>query len=110
MFTNSQNILLTPIEYLKGVGPLKGDMLRKELGISTFGDMLQHYPFRYMDRSSFTKIKEITGGATVQLIGKITHSELIGGQRGKRLVATFKDDTGGMDLVWFQGIVGVERA
>lgn len=111
MFTNSRDILQTPIEYLKGVGPLKGDLLRKELGIHTFGDMLQYYPFRYMDRSSFTKIKDIPeGGATVQLIGKITYLEMAGSQKGRRLVGTFKDGTGSMDLVWFQGISGVERA
>ena len=111
MFTNNRDKLLTPIEYLKGVGPGKGAILRKELKIDTFGDMLQIYPFRYLDRSSFTKIKDIPeGGTTVQLIGKITYSEIVGHQKGRRLVATFKDDTGGMDLVWFQGIVSVERA
>lgn len=110
MFTHSRDILLTPIEYLKGVGPLKGDLLRKELNIHTFGDMLSHYPFRYMDRSSFTKIKDIPEeGAIVQLIGKITYSEVTGNGKGRRLVATFKDGSGGMDLVWFQGIVGIER-
>ena len=57
MFTHKNDILLTPIEYLKGVGPQRGELLRKELGIHTFGDMLTHYPFRYMDRSSFIKIK-----------------------------------------------------
>jgi ATP-dependent DNA helicase RecG len=111
MFTNSRDKLLTPIEYVKGVGPGKGAILRKELKIDTFGDMLQIYPFRYLDRSSFTKIKEIPdGGSTVQLIGRITYSEIVGHQKGRRLVATFKDETGAMDLVWFQGIVGVERA
>lgn len=110
MLTNSKDILLTPIEYLKGVGPLKGDLLRKELNIHTFGDMLQMYPFRYMDRSSFTKIKDIPEeGLTVQLIGKITYSEIIGSQRGRRLVGTFKDGTGSMELVWFQGIAGIEK-
>lgn len=111
MFTNSRDLLQTPIEYLKGVGPLKGDMLRKELSIHTFADMLYLYPFRYMDRSSFAKIQDIPeGGATVQLIGKITYSEIIGGAKARRLSATFKDGTGSVDLVWFQGISGVERA
>ncbi len=111
MFTNNRDKLLTPIEYLKGVGPLKGDLLRKELHINTFADMLYFFPFRYMDRSSFTKIKDIPeGGTTVQLLGKITYSEIVGDQKARRLVATFKDDTGGMDLVWFQGISGIERA
>ncbi len=110
MLTNSKDILLTPIEYLKGVGPLKGDLLRKELNIHTFGDMLQMYPFRYMDRSSFTKISDIPeDGSTVQLIGKITFSEILGSQRGRRLVGTFKDGTGSMELVWFQGIAGIEK-
>lgn len=111
MFTNSRDKLLTPIEYLKGVGPLKGDLLRKELNIQTFGDLLVLYPFRYLNRSSFTKIKQIPEeGSVVQLIGKITHYETIGQQKGRRLVATLKDDTGSVDLIWFQGIVGIERA
>lgn len=109
MFTHSKNSLLTPIEYLKGVGPIKGELLRKELNIHTFGDMLLHYPFRYMDRSSFTQIKDIQEGNYVQLIGKITHSEVVGTHRSKRLTAILKDDTGAIELIWFQGIVGIER-
>jgi ATP-dependent DNA helicase RecG len=110
MFTHKNDLLLTPIEYLKGVGPLKGDMLRKELSIHTFGDMLNFYPFRYMDRSSFIKIKNIPEENTfVQIIGRITYSELIGTGRSKRLVANFKDDTGTIELVWFQGIYWLEK-
>jgi ATP-dependent DNA helicase RecG len=110
MFTHKNDILLTPIEYLKGVGPQRGELLRKELGIHTFGDMLTHYPFRYMDRSSFIKIKDIPeDGAFVQIIGKIIFSEIVGTARARRLVASFKDDTGMIELVWFQGISWLEK-
>ncbi len=110
MFTHKNDILLTPIEYLKGVGPHRGELLRKELDIHTFGDLLTHYPFRYMDRSSFVKINTIPeDGAFVQVIGKITFSEIVGTGRGRRLVATFKDETGMIELVWFQGITWIEK-
>ncbi len=109
MFLNSKNSLLTPIEYLKGVGPQKGELLKKELNIHTFGDMLSVYPFRYLDRRNIAKVKNIQEGEWVQLIGKITHSEVIGVQRAKRLNAIFKDETGGLNLVWFQGISWIEK-
>jgi|688.fasta_scaffold173329_1 ATP-dependent DNA helicase RecG len=110
MFTHKNDILLTPIEYLKGVGPHRGEVLRKELEIHTFGDLLTHYPFRYMDRSSFVKVNLIPeDGAYVQIIGKITFSEIVGTGRGRRLVATFKDETGMLELVWFQGISWMEK-
>ena len=110
MFTHKNDILLTPIEYLKGVGPHRGEVLRKELEIHTFGDLLTHYPFRYMDRSSFVKVNSIPeDGACVQIIGKITFSEIVGTGRGRRLVATFKDETGMLELVWFQGISWMEK-
>lgn len=110
MFTHKNDILLTPIEYLKGVGPHRGEVLRKELEIHTFGDLLTHYPFRYMDRSSFVKVNSIPeDGAYVQIIGKITFSEIVGTGRGRRLVATFKDETGMLELVWFQGISWMEK-
>ncbi|HMN33146.1 MAG: ATP-dependent DNA helicase RecG [Chitinophagaceae bacterium] len=109
MLLNSKNSLLTPIEYLKGVGPQKGELLKKELNIHTFGDMLSVYPFRYLDRRNIVKVKNIQEGEWVQLIGKITHSEVIGVQRAKRLNAIFKDETGGLNLVWFQGISWIEK-
>jgi ATP-dependent DNA helicase RecG len=110
MFSNKSDILSTPIEYLKGVGPQRGDLLRKELGIVTFGDMLFHFPFRYMDRSSFVKVRDIVqDGAYVQLIGRIVFSDVLGTGRGKRLVATFRDDSGSIELVWFQGITWMEK-
>ncbi len=110
MFTHSKNILLTPIEYLKGVGPAKAVLLQQELGISTFGDMLFHYPFRYVDRSNMLSIQQIPAeGALVQLVGQITFSEIVGEGRSRRLVSQFRDKTGMMELVWFQGISGIEK-
>lgn len=100
-----QNLLETPIEYLKGVGPNRGTLLRKELGIHKYGDLLNFYPNRYIDRTRYYKINELQNNiAEVQIIGKIIHIKTVEfGKNQKRLVATFVDDTGQMELVWFQG-------
>ena len=98
------NFLQTPIEYLKGVGPNRADLLKKELGIFTFQDLLNLFPNRYLDRTQYYKIKDLQrNSAEVQVIGKITHLKTIDQKRGKRLVATFKDTNGIMELVWFRG-------
>ena len=103
------NFLDTPIEYLKGIGPLRGDMLKKELHIFTYNDLLSLYPFRYVDRSKFYKIKDINEELPyVQLKGKIVKTELLGEKFSKRFVAYFKDDTGMIELVWFQGAKWLE--
>ncbi|MBK7763784.1 MAG: ATP-dependent DNA helicase RecG [Bacteroidetes bacterium] len=110
MFTHSRNILLTPIEYLKGVGPTKAELLRSELGISTYGDMLTNFPFRYVDRSKIASIQHIQeDGGYVQLLGKINFSEIVGEGRSRRLVANFKDTSGMVELVWFQGVNMMEK-
>ncbi|GEC72918.1 ATP-dependent DNA helicase RecG [Flavobacterium flevense] len=102
---SSNNLLLTPIEYLKGVGPSRGELLRKELGIHKYGDLLNFYPNRYIDRTRYYKINELQNNvAEVQIIGKIINVKTVEFAKGrKRLVATFIDDTGQMELVWFQG-------
>ncbi|MFC7356982.1 ATP-dependent DNA helicase RecG [Jejudonia soesokkakensis] len=98
------NLLQTPIDYLKGVGPNRADLLRKELGIHTFQDLIHLFPNRYLDRTQYYKIGQLQQtNAEVQIIGKITHIKMMGEKRGKRLVATFIDDTGKMDLIWFRG-------
>jgi ATP-dependent DNA helicase RecG len=100
----SNNLLQTPIEYLKGVGPNRGELLRKELGIHKYEDLLNFYPNRYIDRTRYYKVNELQNNAAeVQLIGKIIHIKTVEQKRGKRLVATFADETGQMELVWFQG-------
>ena len=100
-----QNLLLTPIEYLKGVGPNRGELLRKELGIHKYGDLVNFFPNRYIDRTRYYKINELQNNiAEVQIIGKIINIKTVEfGRNQKRLVATFVDDTGQMELVWFQG-------
>lgn len=96
--------LQTPIDYLKGVGPNRADLLRKELGIHTYQDLINLFPNRYIDRTQYYKINQLQrNNADVQVIGKITGFKEVAQKRGKRLVATFQDDTGTMELVWFRG-------
>ncbi|NCD70344.1 ATP-dependent DNA helicase RecG [Mucilaginibacter agri] len=103
-------VFKTSVDYVKGVGTTRAEMLKKELGIFTFEDLLRHFPFKYIDRTKFYKIKDINADLPhVQLIARLTHKELIGDKRVKRLVAQVKDDTGTMELAWFQGIKWVEK-
>lgn len=96
--------LQTPIEYLKGVGPGRADLLKTELNIHRFQDLFQFFPFRYIDKSRFYKITELQDtSAEVQILGKITNVRTVPMKRGKRLVAEFEDETGAMELVWFRG-------
>ena len=97
--------LQTSIAYLKGVGPGRAEALGKELGIFTCADLLNFFPFRYIDRSRFFKISELLPNfAEVQLIGTITGFRTVQQKRGSRLTATFTDSTGAMELVWFKGM------
>ncbi|HWY13482.1 MAG TPA: ATP-dependent DNA helicase RecG [Bacteroidia bacterium] len=94
----------TPIEYLKGIGPQRAEVLKSELHIFLFRDLLTHYPFRYVDRTKFQSIREISDDLPyVQLRGIIESLTVVGVKRGQRLVAVFKDNTGSIELVWFQG-------
>ena len=96
--------LQTPIDYLKGVGPNRADLLRSELGIQTYQDLINLFPNRYIDRTRYYKINELQrNNAEVQIIGVITGFKEVAQKRGKRLVASFKDDSGMMELVWFRG-------
>lgn len=101
----------TSIEYLKGVGPQRADLLKKELGIFTYADMIRHYPFRYVDRTRFYTVKDANAEMPyIQLKGVIRKIETIGVKRAQRLVAHFKDETGEMELVWFQGVKWIKDA
>lgn len=105
-----QDIFDTPIEYLKGVGPKRAEILQKELNIFTFGGLIHHYPFRYVDRSKFYKAREVNEGMPyIQLRGFITNLQVIGEKRGQRLTALFKDETGMIELVWFKSIGWVKK-
>jgi ATP-dependent DNA helicase RecG len=94
-----------PIEFLKGVGPQRAALFSKELGIFTYADLIQHYPFRYEDRTKFYTTAEIVEEMPyVQVRGFIRKKELIGAGFKKRLTVTFDDGKGTLELVWFQGI------
>ncbi|WP_138434372.1 ATP-dependent DNA helicase RecG [Winogradskyella algicola] len=96
--------LQTPIDYLKGVGPNRADLLRSELGIHTYQDLINLFPNRYIDRTKYYKINQLQrNNAEVQVVGKISNFREVAQKRGKRLVAEFRDDTGVMELVWFRG-------
>ena len=98
------HILETPIDYLKGVGPTRADLLKKELHIFTYGDLLHHYPFRYIDKSIVYKIADLTADMPfIQLKGQIIKFEEKGQKNSKRLIAQFKDETGILELLWFKG-------
>ena len=97
------NYLQTPITYLKGVGPNRANTLQSELGIATYQDLLNLFPNRYIDKTQYYKIGQLQrSNADVQIIGKIIHIKTVEQKKGKRLVATFIDDTGEMELVWFR--------
>ena len=97
--------LLTQIEFLKGVGPQRAELLKNELGIKTYQDLVHLFPNRYIDRTKYYKISELSLNNTeVQLVGKIIHIRTIEGKNKaqNRLVATFSDGVNTMDLVWFR--------
>lgn len=100
----------SPIEYLKGVGPQRGDLLKKELNIFTFKDLLEYFPFRHIDKSKIGLIKDILPDTEfAQVAGILVNVELIGDKRSKRLVAQLKDKTGILELTWFQGINWLQK-
>ncbi|MBP9992153.1 MAG: ATP-dependent DNA helicase RecG [Bacteroidales bacterium] len=102
-------MLDSEIKYLPGVGPKRAELLQKELGISTFRDLLYTFPFRYVDRSRFCAVRDIDStSAYIQLRGKIVSSSVVGDGRKARLVAKFTDGTGSIDLVFFKGIKWVQ--
>ena len=99
-----------PIEYLKGVGPQRADLLKKELAIFTFNDLLQHYPYRHVDKTKISKIIDLNPSIEyAQVQGKLWHYETVGERSGKRLIAYLKDDTGVIELTWFKGLQWVEK-
>jgi len=102
-------ILSSPIEYLKGVGPRRAELLKKELGIFSYDQLLNYYPFRYIDRTRFYKINELDPELPlVQIVGRITDKQQIGEKHKKRIVAKFTDETGTIELVWFQSLKWVD--
>ncbi len=110
MAASSSNILDSPIEYLKGVGPKRGALFQKELGVFTFGDLLFQFPFRYVDKTRFHQIRSLADSSgEVQLRGILRRLSVVGEGRKRRLVGRFRDDTGAIDLVWFSGIHWLQK-
>lgn len=105
------DLLQSPIEFLKGVGPQRAELLRNELQIFTFENLLRYYPFRHIDRSQFYAVREIDpNAALVQVKGKFIRIDSFGAQRTTRLVGAFQDEFGGiMEVVWFQGISWIKQ-
>lgn len=98
------------IDFLKGVGTARAELLQKELGIFTYGDILNHYPFRYEDRTKFHQISQINSEEeSYQIKGRIVSKGLVGDKRRQRFVAEFADASGTVELVWFQGAKWIEK-
>ena len=105
------NLLHTSIEYLKGVGPKRADVLKSELNIFRYRDLLNHFPFRYVDRTQTILIKNILESTdNVQLLVKIIDVKELGQPRKKRLVVTASDESGSIQLVWFRGVKWLKSA
>lgn len=99
-----------PIEYLKGVGPVKGELLKKELQIFTQGDLLFHFPYRYVDRTQFHRIADLRDDSGfVQLRGVLRSLDTIGEGPKKRMVGRFRDASGVIELVWFTGVTWLQK-
>ncbi len=93
------------IKYIPGVGPKKSEVLKTEIGVVSWEDILYYFPYKYIDRSRIFKIKEIDGSMPyIQLKGQIRHFETIGEGRARRITALFYDDTGTIELIWFKGL------
>ncbi|MDN5285073.1 MAG: recG [Mucilaginibacter sp.] len=100
----------TPLVYLKGVGQARAEVLKKELALANFEDLLRHFPFRYIDRTRFYKVKDIQADLPyVQVLARVTNKQIIGEKHTKRLVVQSRDETGTLELVWFKGINWIEK-
>ncbi len=99
------SLLETNITYLKGVGPKKAEILKKELGIVDFNDLLNYFPFRYVDKSKIYNVSDISSGNSYfQLVGNISNLRKVGDKRTRYITATLTDSTGSIGLVWFKGL------
>ncbi|MDO9040185.1 MAG: ATP-dependent DNA helicase RecG, partial [Bacteroidota bacterium] len=98
------------IKFLPGVGPQRAELLKKELEIFTFNDLLYYFPYKYIDRTKFYKVSEVTNSMPyIQLKGVIIRFETTGEGVRQRLIAHFRDDSGVMELLWFQGVKWVRE-
>ncbi len=99
-----EKILQQSIEFLKGVGPNRAAMIEKELGIKTFGQFLNYFPYRYVDRTTFHKIRTLHGDMPyVQVKAMLVGFKEAGFGKNQRLIGVFRDDSGELEVVWFKG-------
>ena len=106
----NSDILKSPIEYLKGVGPQRADLLKKELNIFTFNDLLNHFPHRHVDKTKVNLIRDINSSTDyIQVAGVLLDVETIGQKRGRRMVASLRDKTGTLELAWFQSLSWIQK-
>ena len=100
-----EKILSTDIKFLPGVGPKRAELLSKELGITTYFDLLYYFPYKYIDCTRFYKVAEVKGDMPhIQLRGRLEGFQVAGPPRKKRFVALLRDETGVIELVWFRGL------
>ena len=106
-----QNYLITPIDYLKGVGPNRADLLKSELKVFTYKDLLYNFPFRYIDKTKYHKISELEDtNSYVQIIGKFIDLRYSSSSKVKRLIGIFSDENGEIEIVWFKGTKWIEKS
>ena len=106
-----EKFLNTPIDYLKGVGPNRSEILKKEFQIFTFKDLLFFFPYRYIDRTKFYKINDIEkSNSDVQIIGKFIEFQFHNNFKKNRLVGVFSDGENKIEIVWFRGIKWIEKS
>ena len=106
----NSDILKSPIEYLKGVGPQRADLLKKELNVFTFYDLLNHFPHRHIDKTRVSLIKDINSSTDyIQVAGTLHNPDIVGIKSGRRMVATLRDNTGTLELAWFQGLSWIQK-
>ena len=107
------NVLDNSVKYVSGVGEARAKLLEKELGIITIGDLLRHYPFRYIDRTKIYRIAEVgeqMGSSLVQIRARVTGVAYAGTGRKQRFTAYVSDSSGSAELTWFQGIKWIEKS
>ena len=111
MDTPKHNIFLTPVEYLKGIGPRRAQALKSEMNVFNAGDLLNFFPFRYIDKTKYHKISQVRDAeADVQIIGRLGNvAEVKQAGRTVRLTAAFYDETGMLELVWFKGFQWIKK-
>jgi len=106
-----QNYLITPIDYLKGVGPNRADLLKSELKVFTYKDLLYNFPFRYIDKTKYHKISELENtNSYVQIIGKFIDLRYSSSSKVKRLIGIFSDENDEIEIVWFKGTKWIEKS